>query len=87
MTAKALAEVVETAEELAIRRVQWADKCFRQENIHPRRYQLISRAGMSQKMADSPQVKKVIATALEFLDPLGTVSSADFNEYFFQCDS
>lgn len=72
LTAKALAEVVETAEELAIRRVQWAHECFLKENIHPKRYQLISRASMGRKMADSPQVKKAIATALESLDPLNT---------------
>ena len=70
LTAKALADVVETAEELAIRRVQWAHECFLKEDIHPKQYQLISRASMGWKMAASPQVKKAIATALESLDPL-----------------
>ncbi|GAX45296.1 Tn7-like transposition protein D [Tolypothrix sp. NIES-4075] len=70
LTAKALAQVVETYEEFAIRRIQWAAECFRQENIHPTRSQLVCRASMKPKIAAASLVQVAIETALASFDPI-----------------
>jgi hypothetical protein len=69
-TAEALTEVVESTEEFAVRRVQWAVDCFRQENVYPKRWQIIRRTGMKSSTATLPQVKEAIAAALQSLAPL-----------------
>jgi hypothetical protein len=67
-TTKALEELAETREKFAIRRIQWASKCFREENVYPKRWQLLRQAGISPDLAEVPQVKEAITAALEFLD-------------------
>ena len=44
LTAMALASVVETHQEYALRRLNWATECFLREGIYPKRWQLLSRA-------------------------------------------
>ncbi len=75
LTAQVLAEVVETREEFAVRRVEYAAECFRQENVYPKEWQLVRRAGLRPDMEAVQQVKEAIAAALESLDPLGKISS------------
>jgi hypothetical protein len=75
LTAQVLAEVVETREEFAVRRVEYAAECFRQENVYPKEWQLVRRAGLRPNMEALQQVKEAIAAALESLDPLGKISS------------
>jgi hypothetical protein len=62
---KALEELAETRQEFAIRRIQWASECFREENVYPKRWQLLRQAGISPDLAEVPQVKEAIAAALE----------------------
>lgn len=75
LTAQALAEVVETREEFAVRRVEYAAKCFRQENVCPKEWQIVRRAGLRPDMEAAQQVKEAVATALTSLDPLGVVQT------------
>jgi hypothetical protein len=76
-TTKALEELAETREEFAIRRIQWASKCFREENVYPKRWQLLRQAGIRPDLAEVPQVKEAIAQALKALDPLGEVQAEE----------
>ncbi|MEJ6483798.1 TnsD family Tn7-like transposition protein [Nostoc punctiforme UO1] len=64
-TAEVLAQLSETREEFALRRVQWAANCFRQENIVPQRWQLVRRAGLRPEIRELPLVQEAIATALD----------------------
>ncbi|MEH2039923.1 TnsD family transposase [Nostoc sp.] len=64
-TAEVLAQLSETREEFAVRRVQWAADCFRQENIVPQRWQLVRRAGLRPEIRELPLVQEAIATALD----------------------
>jgi hypothetical protein len=73
LTAKAIDEVVETHEEFAIRRIQWVAECFRHENIHPTRWQLVQRVSMKPEIAAFPQVKAAIAAALASFDKLDVI--------------
>ncbi len=66
-TAEVLAELSETREEFAVRRVQWVADAFRQENIVPQRWQLVRRAGLRPETTELRLVKQAIATALEIL--------------------
>jgi hypothetical protein len=75
LTAQVLAEVVETREQFAVRRVEYAAECFRQENVYPKEWQLVRRAGLRPDMEAVQQVKEAIAAALESLDPLGKISN------------
>jgi hypothetical protein len=68
-TAKALSEVLDTDEEYYIRRIWWVTDCFRQENKHPKREQLIKRANINLKLVAAPQIQEVIEAALQFLEP------------------
>ncbi|MBD2541392.1 TnsD family Tn7-like transposition protein, partial [Coleofasciculus sp. FACHB-SPT36] len=73
-TTKALEELAETREEFAIRRIQWASECFREENVYPKRWQLLRQAGIRPDLAEAPQVKEAITLALKSLDPLDPVN-------------
>ncbi|MBD2198575.1 MULTISPECIES: TnsD family Tn7-like transposition protein [Calothrix] len=64
-TAKVLAELSESREEFAVRRVQWAADYFRQEKIVPQRWQLVRRAGLRPNTRELLLVKEAIATALD----------------------
>ncbi len=66
--------MVETREQFAVRRVEYAAECFRQENVYPKEWQLVRRAGLRPDMEAKQQVKEAIAVALESLDPLGKIS-------------
>lgn len=46
LTAQALANVVESREKYAVRRVWWAADCYRRESVLPREWQLVMRANV-----------------------------------------
>ncbi|MBD1847742.1 TniQ family protein [Cyanobacteria bacterium FACHB-63] len=71
MTARALKEVVETREEFAIRRIEWATNLFLQNNINPAWSQLLLQASVYE-LKDVPAVKEAINTALETLATLNS---------------
>lgn len=76
LTAQALAEVVETAEQIVIRRIQWVTEKYRQESIYPSRNQLERRAGVYPKVKQSIQVQEAIAEALSMLISMRTETSS-----------
>ncbi|BAY22646.1 Tn7-like transposition protein D [Calothrix sp. NIES-2100] len=69
LTKKVLAEELETYEEFAIRRIEWAVRYFRQANICPTRRQLERFAGIQPKSPPILQIKQAIDTALQSLTP------------------
>lgn len=69
LTVKTLAEVSESVEEVAIRRVNWAAKCYRDEGIRPKVWKLWVRAGMSGDVAKRPQVMAAINAAIQSIQP------------------
>jgi hypothetical protein len=69
LTVKTLTEVSESVEEAAIRRVNWAAKCYCDEGIRPNKWELLARAGMSNKVAKHPQVIAAINTAILSIQP------------------
>lgn len=70
LTAIALASVVETHQEYALRRLNWATECFRSEEICPQRWQLLLRASLKPQTVALPEVKEAIEAALASLEPL-----------------
>ncbi len=64
-TIKLLAEVTESAEDYAVRRVLWATDCFRAEGICPMVWELLSRAGLSNRIYKRPLVKAAVEAAME----------------------
>ncbi len=70
LTAMALASVVETHQEYALRRLNWATECFHSEGICPKRWQLLSRASLKPKTVALPAVKEAIEAALASLELL-----------------
>lgn len=69
LTVSALAEVAESFDEYAVRRVLWASGCFRAEGICPSVWQLQRRAGVSNKAAKRSTVKDAVEAAVESFDP------------------
>ena len=69
LTVKTLAEVSESVEEVAVRRVKWAAKCYRDEGIRPNTTELWVRAGMSGDVAKRPQVMTAINAAIVSIQP------------------
>jgi Tn7-like transposition protein D/TniQ len=65
-TAEVLREFVETHEAFAVRRVWWAMTAFSQEQIYPKRWQLVQRAGVW-NLVTRPEVKSALDTALQIL--------------------
>lgn len=65
--ANALTELVETREEFAFRRIQWAVECFRNEGASPAEWQLIDRTGLDWKVQRLPKVREEIVKSLEKL--------------------
>lgn len=76
LTAQVLAEVVETPEQIVIRRIQWVTERYRQENVYPSRNQLERRAGVYPKVKQSIQVQEAIAKALSILISMRTETSS-----------
>lgn len=60
LTKQALSDVAETAEDCAVRRVNWASKTLREEGINPSKWQIRSKAVLSTKMAEHPLVNSAI---------------------------
>jgi hypothetical protein len=73
LTEKALDEVAETHTSFAIRRLRWATKCFEEEQIQANKWQLITRAALSNKMAKRPQVKEAIDECVRWLAETNTL--------------
>lgn len=66
LTAQALASVVETREQYAIRRVWWAADLFLEDGLLPRPWQLISRANVY-RLIGKTEIKTVIEAAIQKL--------------------
>jgi hypothetical protein len=68
LTAKVLAESVETHETFAARRVRWAAELYRQEALCPTYRQLVERASVrADLVARWPLVQKAMESALQML--------------------
>lgn len=77
LTAIALAEVVETWDEFTIRRLRWAQLCFRSEGRCPKRYQLLRRASINlYRVSSSPQVQEAIEATLQSLASMDAAGGA-----------
>ncbi|XWK89101.1 MAG: TnsD family Tn7-like transposition protein [Phormidium sp.] len=70
LTAQVLADVVETYEQFAIRRLWWIVERYQQENIRPARWQLIRRAHIKPEMEVIPEVAHAIDLALKSFDAI-----------------
>jgi hypothetical protein len=69
LTAEALAQVAETREDFAVRRIEWATESYRQEHICPTRTEFVRRAGVThQRTAEFPRVKEAVEAALQMLN-------------------
>jgi hypothetical protein len=66
LTSQALAKVTETWVMAAVRRVEWAATCYRQEGHCPFRSHLAQRAGV-RKSQKHPEVRAAIEQALQML--------------------
>ena len=66
MTAAALAEVVESREDFALRRIQWAAATYFQEQYYPQRWEFIRRAGL-ERVATWTKIEKAVHAALQTL--------------------
>jgi hypothetical protein len=64
LTAKALAESLESVESYLLRRVKWAQECYMLEGMRPTRYQLASRAGTRNKTGRGQHVQCAIDAAM-----------------------
>lgn len=67
LTIKALAEVAETAESYAIRRIWWAVECYREEKVRPAAGQLQMRAAVRTQMLRKPEVSEAYDKARKSL--------------------
>jgi hypothetical protein len=67
-TAKILAQGLESRETFVIRKVQWAEDCYRHEGICPAHYQFIERAGAKNETGKRSIVQRAIDAALEILN-------------------
>lgn len=71
LTSKVLAEVVETREAFAVRRISYAAEYFRKEGIYPQRWQLIRQSGLRPEIENLPKIQEAISSALALLNPIG----------------
>jgi len=69
LTAKVLSEVIETREQIAVRRVRWATQFFLEKNINPAPSQLQLKAGVH-PLKDIPEVKEALNLARGILAKL-----------------
>lgn len=69
LTVKTLDEVSESIEEVAIRRVNWAARCYSDEGIRPKKWELWKRAGMSNDIAKRSEVTAAIDAAILTINP------------------
>lgn len=67
LTTAALAEVEESREDYAIRRIWWVADCYREEEVYPARWQLMNRAGLRPEVAAIPRVSSELDVAWESL--------------------
>jgi len=67
LTAQAMARVIETRVEYAIRRIRWAAESFTHDRILPRPWQLMQRANVY-SLRSVPEVKRAVNAALCLLE-------------------
>jgi len=67
LTARAMAGVIETRVEYAVRRIQWAGECFTRERALPRPWQLMQRANVY-RLRSVPEVKSAVDATLCLLE-------------------
>jgi hypothetical protein len=72
---KTLAEMSESVEEIALRRVNWATRCYRDGGIRPHKWELWTRAGISADVAKRPEVVAAIDAAILTINPLERVTA------------
>lgn len=80
LTAEALAEMLETHEEFAVRKIEWAAKGFLEEKVCPTQWQFLCRAKIcpqSLHILAAQQVKEAIDAALQSLASIDAVSGAE----------
>lgn len=68
LTVQALAQVVETREQAAIRRLEWTAEQYFQEGVHPTRYQLAERAQIRETLPLSALVGELLEDSLRRLN-------------------
>ncbi|HYT41338.1 MAG TPA: TnsD family Tn7-like transposition protein, partial [Methylomirabilota bacterium] len=64
VTGRLLKDLTETREAFAVRRIQWIAKQYDGEQIRPRKWELIKKAGV-ERMLMVPQVKEALEAALQ----------------------
>jgi hypothetical protein len=65
LAARVLTALVESREQFGERRVRWAATCYSRENVHPKRWQLIRRAGLRPDIVSAPIVAQAITQVLQ----------------------
>jgi Tn7-like transposition protein D len=68
VTGRLLKDFIETRETFAIRRIQWIAKQYECEQLRPRKWEFIKKAGV-ERMVMVPQVKEVLEATLQRLPP------------------
>jgi len=64
VTGRLLKDIIETREAFAIRRIQWIAKQYEGEQLRPRKWEFIKKAGV-ERIAMVPQVKEALEAALQ----------------------
>lgn len=77
LTNRTLDELGESAEAYAVRRIEWATECFRQENTKANRWHLLTRAAVSAQMAVQPSVVAALELAVFTLNPINEQASPE----------
>lgn len=67
LTNKALKEVAETCDQVAVRRVEWATACFEHQGLSPAAWRIAVQAGLNGKAAKRPVIKAALDKAVAFL--------------------
>jgi hypothetical protein len=67
LTARVVQTHVESLETYSIRKVKWAENCFREEGVMPTRNQLVTRAVVRNKTGNTPQVQNATSASISRL--------------------
>lgn len=70
VTGRLLEDLIETREAFAIRRIHWIAKQYESEQLRPRRWEFIKKAGV-ERIAMIPQVKEALDVTLQKLNLSG----------------
>jgi len=68
LTSKVLAELVESHDAFAVRRIQWAAQLYQDEGVYPKRWELMARAGINTRyLSQWPLAQEALESALQAL--------------------